>query len=743
MSAMTIRNVEDKELENGFVYRVRGENDVMITGYVGSETEVIVPSEIEGREVKRISSNAFSNCRNIRKITIPDTVTSIGEYAFNMCFSLEEIELPDELEGEIGAYTFCFCSSLKEIVIPNGITEIDWLAFDYCVALEKIVIPDTVKKIGLGVFEYCYNLETIEISDDIELELFQFDNKIEDTKWYSQKNDGPIYLGRNLIGYKGEMPNNYVLNIEDGTYLIADEALKKQNNLKEVIIPDSVVNIGDRAFNRCSNLSTIRLGNGIKNVGDDAFYDTLWLNNQPDGPIYINDIIYIYKGDFQENSTYTIDSNVRVINPEAFVNKNNLVKIIIPDSVEEIGQNAFNGCTDLVEVRLSNKLTSLSDSLFEGCSSLESITIPESVTTIGWNVFLDCENLENIIIPESIIEIEHQAFTNTKWLNNKPAGPVYINDILYICKDGLEESSVIYIEDGTRKINGSAFSGIDNITKIVIPSSVTEIGESAFYECSDLRDLVFPDSITRLDFSELGLYSISLCSFTIPGQLTNIVDRDLSEFENLTIYTYSEDSLIEKYAQKYNIPCKVVGDGKIRYNNNILTCKYRELEEDEYEGGINKFIGTINGFAFSRDGDSLRKLLEKFDCSGIFKGYNRENINVSVYDKNNNLLNNKDLIGTGDIISIEADIVSDSDDGIFGDKYLCTVIYYGDTNGDGIISALDALAVIKNKTGEIPFTDDAYEEAGRVLSSSGTPNAIDALAIIKHANGKKLIDQSK
>ncbi len=110
-----------------FEYSVT-DDGITITRYIGSDTEVIIPEEIDGVKVTSIGIRVFSNCRSLTSITIPDSVTSIGDEAFRMCYSLTSITIPDSVTS-IGDRAFFDCSHLTSITIPDSVTYIGYNAF--------------------------------------------------------------------------------------------------------------------------------------------------------------------------------------------------------------------------------------------------------------------------------------------------------------------------------------------------------------------------------------------------------------------------------------------------------------------------------------------------------------------------------------------------------------------------------------------------------------------------------------
>jgi hypothetical protein len=198
---------DTKMTEDGFPYVIFDEDTDepyvavgrSVSGYAGTETNVVIPSEIEGYPVKAIYTGLFEGYktigdldnknyeshRAIESVTIPDTVTAIYGDAFNICPGLKEVNIPNSVTY-IGAYVFfqctaltsitfpdslttisaCICNdctALEEINLPNSITSIEMHAFSGCTALKEVIIPSSVTSIDKGAFNDCTNLETVVI----------------------------------------------------------------------------------------------------------------------------------------------------------------------------------------------------------------------------------------------------------------------------------------------------------------------------------------------------------------------------------------------------------------------------------------------------------------------------------------------------------------------------------------------------------------------------------------------------
>lgn len=145
-------DVYGKDEQSGYQYSIN-ESGVTLEKYIGTDSEVTIPSTINGKKVTHIGQNAFGyaeNAEKIKKVIIPDTVVSIDDYAFNWCKNLESVLIPDGVQN-IGKRSFCN-TALKYIVIPNSVKTIGSEAFSDCKDLKEICIPSSITSIGANAF---------------------------------------------------------------------------------------------------------------------------------------------------------------------------------------------------------------------------------------------------------------------------------------------------------------------------------------------------------------------------------------------------------------------------------------------------------------------------------------------------------------------------------------------------------------------------------------------------------------
>lgn len=576
-NANVVVTKDDVRVEDYYFRTIDGENNLI--AYVGNETDIELPADYMG-ESYAIGYKAFASYYWLENVKIPYGVKRIGDYAFQYC-TFQQLTIPNSVT-KIGYGAFDSSTIFNGIIIPSSVKTIESGAF-YSASLPRIISMIPAEELfeistdAIGVERRNFILYVPEGSKDCYSSTNGWafsciEEFVEiDGVFYSVSSQGnatatvvgcietaPTLLIQDKIEISG---NSYdvtsiqygafyncksitSVTIPDGITNIGDDAFRGCTSLVNVALPETLETIGEGAFYGstalasitipqgvtniyayafyyCTNLADIAIPGSVASIGNKAFYGTAWYNAQPDGPIYVNNILCAYKGEMPENTTITIK-----------------------DGTVGISDYVFNACKGLVNVTIPNSVTYIGKYSFYS-SGLTSIDIPEGVSTIDDGAFMYCYSLADFKVPSSVTSIGHYAFTGTAWYNAQPDGIIYINNMLYEFKGKYKyvnpTSEDIIIKDGTVVICEYAFSQCDFLTEITIPNSVKIVENSAFW-ASDLKSVVISAGVAIIKdgaFSDLRLAEIYAMS-EIPAEITgDAFGRSIygySSYSSATLY---------------------------------------------------------------------------------------------------------------------------------------------------------------------------------------------------------------
>ena len=280
------------EAKKIFLYKRLKEGGLAITGYEGTDTDVVIPKVIGKDPVKKIDKDAFRHCTNLTSVTILEGVTEIGWNAFAFCTGLQRVTIPESVT-KIGEWAFLFCTGLQSVTIPKSVREFGGGVFESCLGLQHVSIPEGIKTLSKGGFE--------------------------NTPWLKNLGEFAV-INHTLLAYQG--PGGDV-TIPTGVAAIGKYAFRYCLSLTSVAIPESVTEIRFMAFYGCPGLQSVTIPEGVTEIGEIAFFCCTGLQS------------------------VTIPKSVAEIGKSAFFGCTGLQSVTIPEGVTEIGKDAFEGCNSL------------------------------------------------------------------------------------------------------------------------------------------------------------------------------------------------------------------------------------------------------------------------------------------------------------------------------------------------------------------------------------------------------------
>ena len=594
---------EIQEADTTFKFTILSDSTVSVRCGVSPDNlkgDVVIPStvKIDGKvyTVTEIEERAFESCDNMKNITIPPSVKTIGAAAFKACFRLKDVEISNGVT-RIEDRAFESCPLLTSVKIPSSVTSIGNFAFSSCWDLIGVKLSSNVKSIGDMAFHGCEDLDLVinntEWNVTVGRDAFQGCKSVtweipdkESTGLQFEVSDTTAVV---VKGDYSKLDSVFIpskVKIDGSVYTvtgIANNAFSNYKNLTYVNVSEGVTNMGIATFSYCENLETVVLGEGIKKISSSLFNGcaNLWDINIPasvteidgsafegcaslasiDIPVNVTNIVeYAFYGCKNLASINVDDKNTTYASVDGVLyNKEKTILIqapckiqgvfTIPSGVTNIASGAFGSCEGLTGLEIPNTVTSISEFAFEDCTSLTNLTIPSSVKYIDWKAFKGCENLDVVIRnAEEDVTVGSGALDDCKsvtWkIIDESESPlkfkVLTEATAEVIKENCVEGSVtipskVVIDGKTYSvvsIASYAFKNCKGLTNITIPSSVVNIGTDAFAN-SGLTTIELPSSITSIGFG-LFLACSDLVSVKIPLSVQSIGESAFVDCTSLT-----------------------------------------------------------------------------------------------------------------------------------------------------------------------------------------------------------------
>ena len=451
--------------------------DDAVTGLelVGADADVTELAIAE--EVTVIGRGALQEREALTRLTVPDSVTRIEDFAFFRCSNLASLSRLDSVTY-VGLNAFNGCSAA------------------YYAALDSVGAR-TLSRAGLsfrvpdqnGDLKYLYDGD-----EETGLELRGMHD--------AEITDFSIPRGVTAVGWAALSGCAALTHVEipDTVTAIGDIAFMGCGSLAEIAIPDSVTSIGAKAFQSCQALETVTLSRGLVQLGESAFSDCWSLRS------------------------ISIPGGVAMVPPKAFKECSALADVTLASGVLGIGDEAFMYCEDLETVALPDDLTSIGKSAFEYCRALSELTLPKSLVSVGEYAFSGCTGLSAVTIPDGVTALGANAFVYglILYANLDTAGARSVSragrsfrvaeqnadfrylfsgeDVTGLQLTGLADRTVasFRIPDGVTDVGGWAFDSCGNLISLTLPDGVVSIGNYAFIRCGSLAYILIPESVATI-----------------------------------------------------------------------------------------------------------------------------------------------------------------------------------------------------------------------------------------------------
>ena len=362
-----------------------------------------------------IGASAFSDCEKLSThLVIPNSVTEIGNGAFAGCKSLPSLKIGENLVT-IGENAFYNCLALDgELIIPDSVETIKTMAFYNCSSLDELYLGNGIKTLGDKAF-YGFNGNITNMPSEIEtIGENVFGDDVADE-------DGAVYNGKYLVSFDN-IKGLESYTVKEGTVTICQNAFEGEN-LKEIILPDSVEVVASYAFADMTELTNVELSQNLKKLNDHAFKGCTALES-----------------------------------------------LVLPESLSEIAAYAFEGCTNLKTMDLPETITKIGEYAFKGCTSYASSVIVYEDWVVGAHAFDGCSSISEINVLDGHQQIATYAFANCTSASGKIIvgdGSKFASYCFYNC-DAIEEVEIVA---NWPFVENYAFGSCDGFEKVSLLSN--------------------------------------------------------------------------------------------------------------------------------------------------------------------------------------------------------------------------------------------------------------------------------
>ncbi len=470
--------------------------------------------------LKLIEKETFRECEALTEVTIPEGVESIGESAFSGCAGLKHITVPGSVT-DVGKDAFSGCTAFTSAGPAGGGYDFEfgwrdtvpYRACEGCTGLTEVVIPAPVRAIGSAAFPAGETLTHVVLPGTIERLGISYNSFYGCT---SLTTAGPLGSGCNVeYAWTEELPRDTLSSFEYLTKVILDGfgtvtylALEGMTQLTEVTVGESVSAIKGEAFKNCAQLTLVRLPDSLMSLGKGAFEGCPAITTAgPAGSGCSLELGWKEKipDDVFRGCDYLesviIPEGVKAIGSGAFGGCGNMAVAVLPGSLRDIGSSAFSRCKALEHIKMPEGLEAIEAAAFAG-AGLKEVTVPEGVEVIAASTFSGCAALEKAVLPASLTSIEISAFSGCPITSAGPAG---------------SGCGIIYGWSGA--VPDKAFYNVAFLDRIVLPKDLRSIGAEAFYGNKALETIELPEGL-----EEIGRAAFFMCTalkgINVPASVT-------------------------------------------------------------------------------------------------------------------------------------------------------------------------------------------------------------------------------
>ena len=374
--------------------------------------------------LEAIGMSAFSGCSGLAEITIPASVTYIGSAPFSGCENLRRFVVADGNTSYIvvngllcnkDATGILAVPNVESVTIPDSVTTIGDLAFGGCSKLTNLVIGKGVTSIGAAAFYMCSNLTEARIPANVRYigSDCPFEGCVKLERFIVEEGNPSYVVTNGLLCAINESrvvacPGTFTDAVIPANFKeIGWKSFASCGRLRNVVIPDGVETIGYLAFDKCVNLTAVDIPDSVVNIEHGAFSGTALMSVKIPNSV-TNFGQYVFEG-CSRLANVTIGSGVVEIGWSCF-DGCDLRNVVIPDSIRNVASQAFLFCSNLTSVTIGNGVTNIEGNAFGWCDALTNIVLGSGVESIQTLAFQGCGHVTSITIPASVKYLGRDLF---------------------------------------------------------------------------------------------------------------------------------------------------------------------------------------------------------------------------------------------------------------------------------------------------------------------------------------------
>ena len=466
--------------------------------------EITLPASLTGD-----ASEMFSGCKSLKKVNFAEGATTIPNGLFkNM--SITTFECPDSIT-RIGNEAFQNCSNLESVVLSKNLEKIGESAFENCTKITEVELPETLKIMENdyygGSFSGCKNLKKVNIPKTLEQGYLAFKNCSSLTQ----------------------------IDWKDGITKIPEGLFKECSGLKNITIPDSVTEIEEGAFYQCSSLAEVYLPNGLEKIGKSAFENCTKLTE-----VALPETLKVMENNYYGGS-FSGCKNLKKVNiPKtleqgylAFKNCSSLTQIDWKDGITKIPEGLFKECSGLKSITIPDSVTEIEKGAFYQCSSLAEVYLPNGLKKIGDSVFDKC--------PYLVMKMNRDSYATRYAIANKIPFEWIGNEVEGAANEFLNRTSSEY-ETSTQGANANGY--INFKVKYGFKSSVKQ-------SISNVRIQVYiPDGVKVIE-DTIKVNDVLSTDFEQNGNFLEIPSQSNSGIVTFSVQANNYDDFYSYAAVRY------------------------------------------------------------------------------------------------------------------------------------------------------------------------------------------------